>query len=735
VAENLPGAGRQPDDINHWLRSVRPATPADDKWAGSPAADELLVAVHRQLDGQRPADTTGARTTAAKATALGRVRRRSWWTAGAGLAAAAVLAALVVPGWHDGGTKEPNAIGPQLQQQQRQQPTIRPAALLLNNYSSCPQLLADLRSHTAASVTPFGLPGVFDGGYVSGYGLGRNMSLDPLPADAVGASQAAAGAKTGGSDSSTTNVQEAGVDEPDLVKVDDGRVISITAGTLRVVDAASKRITGSLDLSIYAGWQDAQLLVDGDHALVVLGSGTTGIGGDYSLQPRGFAPANRSSYLFVDLTGQPKVTGSLHVTGSYLDARLIGSTVRLVVRSTPAITFPSNANPQNTQANQRIVRQAQVAAWLPSYTVTSGTSSSTHSVPCQQVSHPAEYTGASMLTVYTMQLDQPAADPQPVSVTADGETVYATADSLYIASNPGWYCCQSAGHAQRTEIHRFDIGGTRRPSYLGSGSVPGRLQSRYSLSDYAGSLRIATTGGQNGTSSQKGTVGQSTGDTSAVYVLNSNSLTPTGQVLGLGPHEQIYAVRFLGPVAYVVTFRQTDPLYVIDLHNPAAPKLAGTLQLSGYSDYLHDAGGSRLIGVGQEASAAGRVAGLQVSLFDVSTPGRPIRTGHVVRSDMPGEQTLDPHAFLYWQPTGLLVVPVRSWAQAQSGKVLVLRVSGATLSTVGLLANPFTSGGTDDGLGIQRSMLVDGALWTLSSSGLQVSNPANLARQAWIPFG
>jgi len=217
-------------------------------------------------------------------------------------------------------------------------------------------------------------------------------------------------------------------------------------------------------------------------------------------------------------------------------------------------------------------------------------------------------------------------------------------------------------------------------------------------------------------------------------VLNSDSLLTTGQLLGLGRNEQIYAVRFVGPMAYVVTFRQTDPLYVIDLHNPAAPKLAGTLQLTGYSNYLHDSGNSRLIGIGQDVSAAGRVAGLQVSLFDVSTPGRPVRTGHVVRSDAPDEQVLDPHAFLYWQPTGLMVVPVQSWASAESGKVLVLRVSGSTLSTVGLLANPLTPGVPDDGLGIQRSMLVDGALWTVSSSGVQLTNPANLARQAWIPF-
>ena len=626
------------------------------------------------------------------------------------------------PGSSKDATRIPNATG-NTGQQQHQQPAIRPAALLLNNYSSCPQLLADLRSHTAASVTPYGLPGLIFGSYVRG----SNMSLPAIPRAAAVDSATSDSSATSG-----TNVQETGVDEPDIVKTDNGRLITITAGTLRVVDAASKRITGSLDLSIYAGWQGAQLLVTGDHALVVLGSeaaeygpGSEASDGIYSLGGAGFVPGIRSSYLFVDLSGQPKVTGSLRITGSYLDARLIGSTVRLVVHSAPTLTFPNNSGAgQSTQANQRIVRQAPLAAWLPSYTVTSGTSSSTHSVPCQQVSHPAQYTGASMLTIYTMDLDQPAADPQPVSVTADGDTVYATSDSLYIASNPGWYCCPTTGQGQRTEIHRFDISGTARPSYLGSGSVPGRLQSRYSLSDYAGSLRIATTGGRIGSA-----------QTSAVYVLNSNSLQTTGQLLGLGRNEQIYAVRFVGPMAYVVTFRQTDPLYVIDLHNPAAPKLAGTLQLTGYSNYLHDAGDSRLIGVGQEASAAGRVAGLQVSLFDVSTPGRPIRTSHLVRSDAPGEQALDPHAFLYWQPTGLVVVPVQSWTSTQAGKVLVLRVNGATLSTVGLLANPFTPGVVDDGLGIQRSMLIDGALWTVSVSGVQVSNPSSLGRLAWIPFG
>jgi uncharacterized secreted protein with C-terminal beta-propeller domain len=691
------------DELNRWLRAVRPATAADQDWTDSAAADALLAAVHDRLAG--PGNHEGI--------------RRRWLLAGTGLVAVAaavavlVLTAGLLPGRP--ARPAPAAKAPIASTGPTQQPAIRPAALLLNRYDSCPQLVTDLRNHAAASVTPYGLPGVFSG-YDQSYALAPGVPL------ADGASQPSQPAPQ----TSTTNVQEPGVDEPDMVKTETTgngrtRLISLTGGTLRVIDAGSRQLTGLLDLSMYAGWQDATLLVAGDHALVLLGSGTAASGGRYRLPAPvpGAVVGSRSSFLFVDLAGQPKVTGSLRTSGYQLDARLVGSMVRLVVRSAPTLSFPNgNGSAQSKAANQRLIRQAPLSAWLPQYTVTNGTVVSSHTVPCAQVSHPAAFTGASLLTVYSLDLDQldSTADPQPISVAADGDTVYATAGSLYIASNPDWFCCQAT--AQRTELHRFDISGTGQPRYLGSGSVPGRLLNQYSLSDYAGSLRIATTGAES----------------SAVYLLRSDTLAMTGQLTGLGRGEQIYAVRFAGPMGYLVTFRQTDPLYVLDLHDPHAPKLAGALSLTGYSNYLHDAGNSRLIGVGQQAGSDGRVAGLQVSLFDVHAPAKPELLGRVVQSDAPGEQALDPHAFLYWQPTGLVVVPVQAWTPAQSGKVLVLRVDGSRLRRIGLLANPVTPGTVDDGQGIQRSLLVRDMLWTVSSSGIQVSSPTTLARIGWIPF-
>ncbi|MCW2522905.1 MAG: hypothetical protein JWO63_1240, partial [Frankiales bacterium] len=589
-------------------------------------------------------------------------------------------------------------------------PAIRPAAMLLANYTSCADLLSGLRAHTAASVTAYGLPGQSTYFQVNG----------PVPLSAAPVAGPVAGPAGGGvgSDTSITNDQEQGVDEPDIVKTEAGRVVTITDGVLRVVDDATRTVTGSLDLTMYQGAQNAELLVEGDNALVLLGSPSTSYGYGYGMRPAlpPAASSSLSTYLFVDLSGQPKVTGSMRASGGYLDARLVGSTVRLVVNSGPSLTFPygTGSAATRTAANQAIVKRAPLSAWLPQYSVTTASGVTKSTVPCGQVSHPASYTGASMLTVYTLDLTHLGSAANPVSVAADGNTVYATASSLYVATSA----------TQQTEIHRFDIAGSAPPRYLGSGSVAGLLLSQYSLSDYDGSLRIATTTGASGGGSEAGNV----------YVLNADTLKTTGHVGQLRAGEQIYAVRFLGPVAYVVTFKQTDPLYVIDLSKPTAPKIVGQLSLTGYSDYLHDAGDGRLLGVGQEASAQGRVAGLQVSLFDVSNPKTPTRTGHVVVPGAVGEATLDPHQFLYWPPTGLIAVPTQAWTPGESGKVLILRLSGASLTSLGQVANPLAEGTTDDGLGIQRSLIVDGALWTLSGSGIQVTNPTTLARQAWLPF-
>jgi len=229
-----------------------------------------------------------------------------------------------------------------------------------------------------------------------------------------------------------------------------------------------------------------------------------------------------------------------------------------------------------------------------------------------------------------------------------------------------------------------------------------------------------------------------------------------GSVGGLGKGQRIYAVRFDAGVGYVVTFRQTDPLYTLDLRDPAHPKVTGSLEINGYSAYLHPLGNGRLIGVGQEADANGRVQGTQVSLFDVSDPAAPKRLAQFHVQYGHSEAEFDPHAFLYWPATNLLVIPMTSMGLAQSGVVggnagsggaavgkaapgvplpiapaqvagaVALHVSNDSITQLATVSHQNEP--------ISRSLVVDRTLWTVGQTGLGAYDIGTLATQSWIGF-
>jgi hypothetical protein len=315
---------------------------------------------------------------------------------------------------------------------------------------------------------------------------------------------------------------------------------------------------------------------------------------------------------------------------------------------------------------------------------------------------------------------------------------------------------------QYTAIYKFDISGPGRPVYDASGIVPGWLlgssdAAEYSLSAWNGALRVATT--TDGTFA----AGLPEQPQSAVYVLEQtgNQLVIVGKVGGLGAGEQIYAVRFAGPVGYVVTFRQTDPLYTLDLSDPAQPRVAGQLLLSGYSAYLYPVGATHLIGIGQDANALGQTTGTQISLFDVSDPAAPVRLAHYDVQFGHSEAEFDPHAFLYWPPSRLLVIPVQlpyggtppvaptpvpQGGTAQTGpaqfsgpaywpgsEAVVLHVGDSGFTLLGTITDPATPAYPGGGQ-ILRSLIIGNALWTLSDAGLKANDMATLAPLAWVPF-
>jgi hypothetical protein len=538
----------------------------------------------------------------------------------------------------------------------------------------------------------------------------------------------------------------------------------------------------------------ADLLLAGDHVLVMVNTyyyaydkgianvadpaGPGPVAPDPAPTKPGEPPIMGPHLVLVDITESPRVISEYAMDGGLVDARQVGSTARVVVRSAPRLIF--NYEEKKTEdeliaANRKVIDRTALETWLPRIETTAGGSTEKVKVSCEAISRPAVYTGTNLLTILTFDLKaDKLGRGDPTTVVADGDTVYSNGPSLYIASDRRWQAvpvARAAGSAPEvkpteasTEIYRFDSSKPGRPRYVAGGSVPGYLINQYAMSEWDGKLRVATTTEPpwNVAPNERRTT------QSGVYVLATErrSLKQIGKVDGLGTGERIYAVRFQGALGFVVTFRQTDPLYTIDLRDPTRPAVLGELKVTGYSSYLHPIGDGRLIGIGQEATERGRPTGTQISVFDLSDLSQPRRLAHYQVSGAHSEAEFDPHAFLYWDADQLLVVPLQTSqgiavpgsAPGGSGggvtgggggssttpiaKVpafeqgaLVLRVGESRISELGFLSHPngMIEGDYSYPAAIRRSFVIDETLWTLSDSGLMATDIATLNQVAWLP--
>jgi hypothetical protein len=534
--------------------------------------------------------------------------------------------------------------------------------------------------------------------------------------------------------SSQTNVQEAGVDEPDRVKAAGGLVYAVTGNRLRVIEASASppRVLATLRLAGFGH----QLLLRGSRLLVI---GTLGFGdGDVAIPfaaQAGPAPLHdwlgRVRLFEVDVAdpAAPRVVRTLDVEGSYVNGRLTGDTARLVVQTEPrGLAMPSMARARTVgqvrRRWRRSVRRSRTASWLPSSLVTNrrtGRKQRRTLVRCRQVRRAQAFTGLGTLTVLT--LDMSGGRPMFPAVDADalmtsGDTVYASQNRLYVAclyvASARWLGSDPSRadvlDEAATGLHAFDASREGETVYVGSGEVPGYLLSQWSLSEHEGVLRTATTSMPPWESQAR--------SESAVRTLEERGgrLVEVGRVGGLGRGEQIYAVRFMGPIGFVVTFRQVDPLYTLDLADPRAPKLVGELKVPGYSAYLHPLGDGLLLGVGQGATEEGRTTGLQVSLFDVSDLRNPVRLaqrglGRYTYSMMED----DHHAFLWWAPERLAVIPLYRYSDAaEDAGAVGFRVDRANgIQAAARFDHP--AGGT---FGFDRSVVVGDRLLLLSEEGM-----------------
>lgn len=280
-------------------------------------------------------------------------------------------------------------------------------------------------------------------------------------------------------------------------------------------------------------------------------------------------------------------------------------------------------------------------------------------------------------------------DSVSAMVSQGGNTVYMAHDAMYVGTTEYQY--SDTGSSVDTRIDRFAIQGTN-VAWQASGVVSGTLINQFAMDEQAGYLHVATHTNEyhyvNDT--------WSTRDDSGVYVLDTagNTLDLTGSLTGLAPGEQLYAARFVGDTAYLVTFVQTDPLFAIDLSDPAAPTLQGELIIPGFSNYLQPVGDGLLLGIGQERETGNWNTHVHATLFDVSDRANPTQiTRQYLTDDTQwswSDAQFDHHALLYSAEDGLLVVPVfGSGYDPDSGTYFseqllkVMRVSASGIEVLG----------------------------------------------------
>ena len=381
--------------------------------------------------------------------------------------------------------------------------------------------------------------------------------------------------------------------------------------------------------------------------------------------------------------------------------------------------------------------------WLPGFQVTDASGATVATGPmvdCASVYVPEQPAQAAMVNVISLDLREEELRPiDGASVVGAGETVYASGENLYVTSSA---FVGDAVPGTATDVHKFSIAGRAPASYLASGRVTGMLLNQFSMSERDGNLRVAvTTDGLSVPQPPTTTVVAEDGverslpapmpaTQSSVVVLREagGELTEVGRVDGLGQGEQIRSVRFIGDIGYVVTFRQTDPLYTIDLSDPAAPRVAGELKIPGYSSYLHPAGEGLLIGIGQDATTTGQLLGLQLALFDVSDPAAPRQLQKVVLPNANSAAETDHHAFLWWAEQNLAVVPVMEYGGFPSFQ------GGVGFSLTPDSVDERGRVGHDGGSPIERFVVVQGTLVSLSADGLAVTDPTTFTQQSWLPF-
>ncbi len=438
---------------------------------------------------------------------------------------------------------------------------------------------------------------------------------------------------------SRTNIQVEGVDEADIIKTDGEYIYLVSGEGLIIVKAYPPENAKVLSRITFNGTVIG-LFINGDR-LVVFEENS-----GFWIYPSEKKTASAIIYpVFREIETRiwiyniedrenPITAREMSVNGSYFTSRMIGNYVYLLVNQ-PASLIDGEVSLPVIKCDDRLEKVEASKIYY---------------------SNVSDYFYA-FTTVLAFDIMNVEAPKYEVFLVGSASAVYVSRDNIYVTipKMPIFY--NESSVSERTEIHRIRIT-DGEIKYEASGVVPGRVLDQFSMDEYGEHFRIATT-----TDQLAWRLGEAT-SMNHIYVLNMN-LNITGKIENIAPGETIYSARFMGERCYLVTFKKVDPFFVIDLRDPANPKILGKLKITGYSDYLHQYDENHIIGIGKETVAAeeGDFAwyqGVKISLFDVRNVTAPVEINKYEIGDRGTDSPIlgDHKALLFDKKRNLLAIPV-----------------------------------------------------------------------------
>lgn len=542
--------------------------------------------------------------------------------------------------------------------------TILLIAVMVFAFSGCSELFQVNNVEKLPRFKDFDAMVEYMGNLNQAYGWRGGLFPEMAAEDSAQPSNGAKDSSEGGNSSShgETNVQVEGVDEADVIK-NDGRYIYFVAGNrLVIVDAgnpANMSVISKIVLDDMSGFSEMYLT---GNLLTVLGYTyedvyMTDASDGGKLMPDRYIPGKSYTFAQVyDISNKtnPIMTREYRIEGSVLSSRVKDGNLYLITNKW-AYYYGGDIMPRAEDI-------------LP-YQYDSTVSDDSKMIQPGDIAYLPYPVDNSFMTISVMDINSNDA-VNSETVMGGGSTVYMSLNALYIVKPVYYYWPVSIGMTDeiptdgsgsaeatkapepeepKTAVYKYDLVG-KTVQYAGTGEVKGDILNQFSMDEFNGNFRIATT-----LWTENGTVNN-------VYILDKN-MNNTGSVENLAPGERIYSVRFSGNTGYVVTFRNMDPLFVLDLSNPSNPKVTGELKIPGFSNYLHPVGDGLLLGLGVETNevyikdengkeivTGFQTGGLKLSLFDVSDPYNPLEIDTLVigKQGSYSEAQYNHKAFTWW---------------------------------------------------------------------------------------